>query len=630
MTKDVVAKNWSITPSADGIRWSVFPLGDKPIGAPFILFTNINAGPTAGNVTGGGEEGGKGCYLAVFMLNAGTFSDWGVNNHLTIGGVEVDNYRGLVAPLNPKLAAMGVKVLLVQVGSLGAAAAGSVLSIAATVRGQALSNSKPATNYLDIAGDALTFTVQPGPMIYIDPVNGNNANAGTFAAPKKDLQDSTGQAAAVKIATTANGTNGSVPGTHFILMPTGTYSTSGVNNRVVDLFRVTGLPPTGAVNRGPIVFMSYPGAVGSNSFTPAYILAPSGKGGCFNGNDSTRAFETSTAYGGFTGYCQDIHVSLIKMEASAFSGGDMSPFNTQNRMQRPRIVCCEMIWKSTITGFSTQPRSAGIEGSPTFGRILGNYIHDIYGSSAAGDEADTNHAMYFDGFGSGATGDIAHDNVILLNYATNITAGNGFQFYDGANGAGMHDNTVAYNWIKTVHKHGINCSNNNKSLTAYNNIVEDCGEDGFHEQSGMLTGTNALQVFNNVFRGWGRTTTLRGAFNQTTASTGTGTFANNICEQVAGMQSGTFFFARASSAISASKNCWYDESGALTSAPAEDTTGIASNPLFTSAANGDYTLQDGSPCINAGSTPPTTRSYGFGLNTAPQGAAHDMGAYERA
>jgi hypothetical protein len=57
------------------------------------------------------------------------------------------------------------------------------------------------------------------------------------------------------------------------------------------------------------------------------------------------------------------------------------------------------------------------------------------------------------------------------------------------------------------------------------------------------------------------------------------------------------------------------------------TGNISSDPLFVDAANGDYRLQSGSPCIDTGTSEgaPSTDILGV---ARPQGAGYDMGAYE--
>lgn len=56
---------------------------------------------------------------------------------------------------------------------------------------------------------------------------------------------------------------------------------------------------------------------------------------------------------------------------------------------------------------------------------------------------------------------------------------------------------------------------------------------------------------------------------------------------------------------------------------------IGANPLFVDSANGDYHLQPGSPCIDAGITIPTVTDDIEG-NPRPFGVGYDMGAYEYA
>ena len=58
----------------------------------------------------------------------------------------------------------------------------------------------------------------------------------------------------------------------------------------------------------------------------------------------------------------------------------------------------------------------------------------------------------------------------------------------------------------------------------------------------------------------------------------------------------------------------------------EGENNIDADPLFTDIENGDFTLQDGSPCIDAG----TADVYGDGVDdiTEYYGTAPDMGAFE--
>jgi hypothetical protein len=595
--------------------------------APFILYTDITAGP----VTGG--ENSKGCYLSIYGTNFGNFSDYGTTNFVTIGGVNVDNYRCLTNTVNAKLNALGVKRLTVQVGALTGLSAGTAYAVSVTVGGTSPGNSTSSGKYVDLFAEVITFTPQPGSIIFVDKdsIGGtaNNANAGTITSPKLELQNSGGKSGALpwngaNVSDNA-GEDGAKPGTHVILRA-GTYSATGLNNRWVDLYKITGRPATGATDRGPIVVTSYPGAAGANS--PEVVAwVGSGDNGGFNGNDGNNATASVTAYGGggTIGWCQYIQISNLKVNPAAAAGSDRAPFNTQNHGQYWRIINCEATWPSTVSTTS-QGRSAGIEGSPVNGRFYGNYIHDIYG---AGSEADTQHGFYMDGFDTGS-GNVANGNILAFNYIYNMTFGNGIQFYDGANGAGMRNNTVAYNWIKTTSKHGLNISNNTQGVVAYNNVIEDAGVDGIHMQSIAPTVANEITVTNNTIYGWGRVSGQFAVRNEATVTSGRVRIENNIFMQTPSHSANGYDFDSLAGGEVLNDNQWYDPDGRLTTKPAGDSAGAYGNPLFTNAATGDFTLQLASPCVDTGSSPSgVTRSYGFALNAAPVNSTHDRGAYER-
>ena len=601
---------------------------DVQTGAPFILFVGNTAGPRTGG------EGGNGTYVFIYLMNAGTFADYGVTNFVTIGGVNVSGYCSLFDPQNPKLVALGVKCLAVQVGALTGLSDGTAYPISVTVNGAGPTNPLSGGSYRDVFGEAFTFTPQPGSIFFVNPVTGDNANAGTFASPYRDLQSSNGAGGAMKVHTSDTGAdgNGIKPGSHVVLRG-GTYTAVGLFNRWCAVFRITGTPATGAANRGPICIMSYPGAPGSNAPELAFWDAPAGAGGGFNGNDTTRANVTPTAYSSQIGWAKNIEITRLKIKSSPTSGGDGGPINCQNRAREWRAIDCDLTWPHTST--NPQGRSGGVEGSPINGRFYGLYIHDIYGVFQ--NESNTQHGFYFDGYGSGtgASGAVASGNIAAYCYIRDITFGNGIQFYDGTNGAGMDNNTVAYNWIKTVQKHGLNIADNTRSCTAYNNIIEDSGEAGIRISTSALTGANGINIFNNVVYGWSRITlpggSIRPAIYSESTFSGSMRIENNIFMQTpAHAANGYYFYSTAGSSITVTKNRWYDPDGRLTTKPSQDSTGSYGNPGFTSASTGDFTLTTGSACIDSGNTPSVTpRSYGFVLNSAPQGATHDIGPYER-
>ncbi len=583
--------------------------------APFIVATDFTAGPVSGG------ENDKGCYLSIYGLNFGNFSDYGSANFVTIGGVNVDNYRCLENVKGSPFASLGIQRLTVQVGALTGLSAGTAYAVSVTVGGTGPSNPTNGSYYVaPVSGDDITFTPQPGNIYFYDFTNGSDANSGTFASPWKNLQNSSGTTYGFKIPATVNAETGVPPGSHHVLMGD-TYTGTGVNGRIIDFFRITGRAADGSNNRGPICLTAYPGAAGANSPHTAIL-----SGSNLNGNDSTRAVETTTAWGGGTGWCQYLQFSNFKVAVDAAQGSDHGPFNTQNHGQYWRIVNCEMTWPSTNS--SSQGRSAGIEGSPVNGRFLLNYIHDIYG---AGAEANTQHGIYMDGFSSG-TGNVAHDNVFAFHYIKDITFGNGIQFFDGVNGGGMRNNTVAHNWIDTVAKHGINIADNTESCIAYNNVVLNAGEDSCRISTSGVIASNGIVVCNNTFYGWGQSVSSRYGFRSESVPGGGSNsilVRNNIFCQNASHSANSYSFQTTNTGVVFDDNQWYDPDGRLTTKPAGDTAGAYGNPLFTTAGS-DFTLQNSSPCIDAGTTPTGfTRSYGFALNAAPDGTV-DRGAYERA
>ncbi len=514
---------------------------------------------------------------------------------------------------------MGVKRIAFQVGALTGLANGTAYPIK-------LTTSAGTSNLNDAYGEPITFTPQPGTIVFVDETNGVDGAAGTKAAPIKRLQNSTVTAGALRRnganSSDGAGENGTPPGTHVILR-NGTYTLVGNGNKWCNLYQITGRPATGATNRGPICIFSYPGAPGSNAPEQAFWDAPAGMGGGFNGNDSTQAGILVTAYGGSTrGWCQYIEICNIKIRCSSTSASDAGPINTQCRAQFWRAMDNDLSWPLTLQGFS-----AGIEGSPQNCRFLGNHIHDIYSGNQT--EADTNHAFYFGGFGSGTTsGAVATGNIIGFNDCHDITAGCGVNMFDNVNGSGMSGNTIAHNWFKTISKHCINIADNTRSCIVYNNVCEDAGQMAFRLSTSALTGANGVVITNNVFYGWARLIGYDGFMSQSTFS-GSARFENNIVMQKPGHTANGYGFFNGGAGVTLAKNRWYDPDGRLSTKPTQDTTGSYGNPSFTDAAGGDFSLVTGSACIDGGNTPVITRSYGFGLNVAPQGSAHDIGAYER-
>lgn len=594
-------------------------------GSALILYTDITAGPTTGG------EDNKGTYISVFGTGLGSFSDWGTSKKLMIGGVQVDNYRclqnacgqGSGGPGRGVYETFGIQRIVAQVGALGSPSAGTALAIDIVDGSNAsiCANTTSGGKLLDLDGLEITFTPQPGSIIFVAPAGsgGSDGNAGTIASPKLSLQTSS-SGGVFTINSSANAEDGIKPGTHVICRG-GTHTVTGRNSRMVELFRITGTSPSGGTDRGPIVVTSYPGAAGANSPEDAYLECQSTVGGCWNGNDSARATETSTAYGGFTGWCQYIHLCNLRMKSSADSDNDGGPVNLQSSAKYWRVVNNKITWPNTVTGVN-HPRAAGIVGNGVDCRIYGNYVHDVYGDTSANE----NHGIYFDG-----SVDASADLKVSFNCIYNITGGNGIQFYD-ANASGTTGNLVHHCWIEIYNKNGLNIADQTISGQFYNIVIIDGGESPIRFNTSSVAASNGIDIWNISAYGWGRVASNRGAV-QDDWSIGAGSvrIRNSIFMQTASHAANSYSFANLNTPAKFTiSNCrWYDPDGRLTTKPSEDSNGTVGTPGFTAVGSNDFTLSNGSACIDAG-TAPATRSHGFAINTAPQGAAHDIGAYERA
>lgn len=636
-TKNAVSSAVTIALSGDNRRWSAWPAGDKPGFNPIIYCIDCPSGNTSGG------ENNLGDCITLVGWNFGNFADWGVTNHVTIGGVEVANYRcldnapgsGVAGMGNGVFETLGLRRLTVQVGGLGGAAAGTALNIAVTVNGRSLGNRSTAGQYYDyLSGDALTFTPQPGPIIFLDGTNGNDANPGTFALPKRTMQASgaIGGNGALASGSSSTDQSGTKPGTHIYVL-NGTYGSTGTLANGIhgcwgNFFRISGLVPTGATNRGYIHIQSYPGAAGANArHTPKYDPGTGvSAGGGFIWNDQTRAQEACAFDSSSIGWAKYICISNLTIIAAADAGGDSAPINLDSRADFARIMCNELVWESTVTdavnGANAHARAGGIAGNGRTMRIGANYIHDIRGDTAWNE----NHGMYFDGSVECANGVWHGANVIK-----NVTAGNGIQTYNSSAPDYIQNIFGHDDWIENVNKNGINISDNTRSRHVWNTVVKDAGEYGIYYSSAAVNAAGGQSVENCVIIGWGRQNSLRPGVGNT-GNTGTGSTLTRNCifYQPSGYNTaGGFASLDSAGTNNLDHNQYFDVNGVMTK-PTADTTGAYGDPLFNAFASKDFSLQATSPCIDAGATTSVTRYtdfLGYQITGTPDRGAFEYGAH---
>lgn len=601
--------------------------------APVILYTDFVAGPRTGG------DGGNGAFLTLYGFNFGSFSNWGATSFVSIGGVNVANYRCLTNAVGSGTSTIGrgvyetwgVQCLTVQVGALTGLTDGTAYKIDMTINGVHPINSTDGSgNYLGYAEKmdgtrpALTFTPQPGSIFFVDRVNGSDANNGlTPAAPKKTLQGSTGFTGVFLCATGAGQTNGMKPGTHVYDMG-GTANANGLSGSAVGLFRISGTLANGGTNRGPICYSRYPGAAGANS--PANVVIQgaidgSGNGGGgFFGNDQARAGETNP-YDGLQGWGRSIHISNVTIISSVNGARDGCPINLASSANDWRITNCDLSWP-WVSNASNITNAAGIAGNGTGVTIQGNYIHDIQGVLAD----NQNHGIYIDG-----SLVCANDVVVYLTNIYRITAGNGIQTFNTQASGSIQNVSVVSCWVELVNKHGLNAADNTGSRYDRNCIVIDSGEAGYNTNSGAVLGAAAIKQANNVFYGFARVVTSRPAWwNQggNGAAPGASTDTRNcIFMQKAG-STGTYSFVVTNGGTDTfSHDIWFDAAGNLTTKPSADTTGSYHDPQLTSVSTHDFTPASGSFAINFGTSTLVARPFDFFAHAVV--GTPDAGAIER-
>ena len=539
--------------------------GDEhPVGAaaPLVLYTDLISGPNSGG------ENDKGAYLSIFGKHFG-HGGLGTRTRVYIGGAEAAVYRYL----GPSHGRRDIEQISVQIGRLGSPPLGVPLPIVVKVDGIPSNADR-------------TFIVNPGRILFVDNVRGNDRRAriGDIRRPFRHVQTQD----------LSEGAWGEVrPGDIIVMRGAGTAWTDIGFERYFMRFRdKSGTPPRGRRGTGPIVLMGYPGE-------DVYIrgsLAGGMTGGCIS------AINGQT----YPGIGQWAVIADLRIDCEGYDG----PVSEEIHGNHWRVINNDLSASTAPTSGSHVPRMAGITGNGYDSVWLGNHIHDIQGSP------QESHGIYIDGDGS-------YD--IAYNLIEKIRSGNGFQTYsNGTNGSSTIGHvSFHHNLIHDVSKHGLNIADGSQEdIAIYDNVVYRTACSGIRFNTTNLR--DAL-VFDNTFYDTDTTHNIHCAAvaNDWFLPANALVLSNNIFRPADGTAyiGGSVGFAAFKG--TATDNLFFAGSGPTLGAPAP-----VADPRFLDPAGGDFRLGSGSPAIGAGSVLnfPAARTD-FDLD-ARAGGRPDIGAFE--
>lgn len=548
--------------------------------APRVVFTDVPSGPVSGG------EGNQGAYLSIFGRNFGSPDGLGTRTKVTIGGVEVANYRSL----GPSQVAdrLGLQQLTVQVGALTGKAAGQAWPVRVLVDGVA--------SNVDV-----TFTPNPGRVLFV-ALSGNDATAAAndINHPWRHLQDNAG------------GAYGALRAGDQVVLRGGTWQdTLGIDGtwlRFGNDPSKKGSAPTGAAGTGWIHFTRYPGPIGANAPEDVHYVTPANQRGGIQGPWS--------AIRGVSG--EYIAISNLRIEVDATAKSDAAPINLQYSAGPWQITNNEIgPWPSTLAA-PNNAKAAGISGEGLGVVIRGNHIHDIACAKGRPTNPLENHGIYIDDDGRYDIG---------FNVFERITGGNGLQIYTNG-GFSQVTNNVSFhhNVVDGVGKHGINLADGSGSnIRVFDNLVLNTQYSGLRINSVDLKGA---KVYNNTFFN----TSLKGASdfygtlsNDWGLKAGSVDFVNNILRPAPGTRytGGSVGFGGTEG--SWSNDLWF---GGMEGVPDFAQAPVAADPKFV-AAGSDFHLHAGSPAINAGSGAVSALvKDDLESRRRPKLGAYDIGAYE--
>ena len=530
--------------------------------APHLFYSDLESGPNTGG------QNNNGAFVTLWGKGFGTTQG---TSTVTVGGGAVVSY-----PL------WSDGKIIVQLGP--AAASGNIIVQSAAG-----------------ASNAVPFTVRAGNIFFVS-TSGNDANAGTFAAPWKTM---------IKAKNTINA--GDVA-----------YVENGVSQTTEDTFTAyISMDRQGADNSGtaaaPKALIAYPNAT-----------VTVGVAGGLHYGIRTPNIGTHEDYW----VISQLHI-IGGTQAMDIGGTGWKVVG--NEMQCPnaddQVGCFEMSEGNQVKFWGNEVHNAGI--NPTSSK----FYHAVYFSTDS-NHIDVGWNNIHDNFTCRA---LQFHSSPLCSPSCGAGDTTGFDQYD----LHVHDNLI----------HGDNCNGINfatvdpskGTVEAYNNVIYHVGlMDPLQLGASFsciyvagitnngVAGTGTVQVFNNSLSDCAANNSAnasgsRGAFG---VGGGPATLLMNLRNNVAYQNAGEIYVDGSLSQIKGDHNLWFG----IGAAPTQTTNNLNVDPLFVNRSNGDLHLSSSSPAKDAGLTlvpanpfvpnPGTNQVRDKDGTLRPQGNAFDLGAYE--
>jgi hypothetical protein len=331
-----------------------------------------------------------------------------------------------------------------------------------------------------------------------------------------------------------------------------------------------------------------------------------------------------------------VHLSKLYITASQSSGNlDTEPLNGINAVSHGRVVGVAITGPTVYGGYGGA--IAGTEGHAEGGTYLGVYIHHYglpthYSYNWDDSTWTSSPYTYSNGTCTNCTSVDRFQHLYYINHRVSNTQGeayeigwnhltdnpilSGIHIYDmGDSGGWSGTMKIHHNVIKNQRGGSIDCINTGSAgvthLDVYNNLIIIDANESYNHGRAFDFGAAVIKFYNNTVYGYSWPNQLDGSNVD---------FRNNI------MVDNRDNVSLTSHTPSTSSNNIFNSTGSTTK-PAWVTT--TANPLFNNAGSYDFSLQTGSPAINAGYNTTATVATDF-LGQPRTAGSVSIGAFEDA